>query len=135
FWVADADGSAPAPDFVEIHDLVERAQAAGRAEARAGTAFASIDGAARALIDAGGYGDAFFHRLGHGIGLEVHEEPYVIWDNAETAVAGDTFSIEPGIYLEGRHGVRIEDVVVCTQQGGVSLNSTERGLRVLSTVR
>jgi Xaa-Pro aminopeptidase len=131
FWLAAADGSGPDPRFVEIHALTEAAQAAGRAAARAGAAFASIDAAARNVIVAAGHGEAFFHRLGHGIGLEVHEEPYVIWDNPDASQAGDTFSIEPGIYLEGRYGVRIEDVVVCTEDGGDSLNTTPRGLRVL----
>lgn len=131
FWLAAADGAGPDPLFAEIHALTEEAQSAGRAAARPGSTFASIDAAARAVIDAGGHGAAFFHRLGHGIGLEVHEEPYVIWDNADVAHAGDTFSIEPGIYLEGRFGVRIEDIVVCTEDGGRSLNASPRGLRVL----
>jgi Xaa-Pro aminopeptidase len=129
FWLADADGAAPDPVFVEIHALVEEAQAAGRAAARAGATFASIDAAARDIIAAGGYGDAFFHRLGHGIGLEVHEEPWVIWDNDDAARAGDSFSVEPGIYLDGRHGVRIEDVVVCGTDGAESLNRVSRSLR------
>jgi len=133
FWLAGGDAAGPDPVFAEIHALTEQAQAAGRAAARAGTTFASIDAAAREVISAGGHGAAFFHRLGHGIGLEVHEEPYVIWDNPDVAAAGDTFSIEPGIYLEGRFGVRIEDVVVCTEEGGDSLNASPRGLRVLPT--
>jgi Xaa-Pro aminopeptidase len=132
FWLAATDGTAPDPVFAEIHALTEQAQGAGRAAARAGSTFASIDAAARDVIAAGGHGESFFHRLGHGIGLEVHEEPYVIWDNPDLAIAGDTFSIEPGIYLEGRFGVRIEDVVVCTEDGGVSLNASPRGLRVLA---
>ena len=69
---------------------------------------------ARDVISAGGYGDHFIHRLGHGIGLEVHEEPYVVAGNTDAALAGNTFSCEPGIYLEGRYGVRIEDAVLCT---------------------
>jgi Xaa-Pro aminopeptidase len=132
FWLAAADGAGPDPLFAEIHALTEHAQGAGRAAARAGSTFASIDAAARQVIASGGHAEAFFHRLGHGIGLEVHEEPYVIWDNPDVAAAGDTFSIEPGIYLEGRFGVRIEDVVVCTEDEGSSLNSSPRGLRVLA---
>jgi Xaa-Pro aminopeptidase len=132
-WLADADGSAPDPTFVEIHALTERAQASGRAAARAGAVFEAIDAAARGVIAAGGHGEAFFHRLGHGIGLEVHEEPYVIGGNLDLAIAGDTFSIEPGIYLEGRFGVRIEDVVVCGEAAAESLNATPRGLLVIPT--
>jgi Xaa-Pro aminopeptidase len=132
FWVAGPEGEPPDPRFVEIHSLVERAQAAGRAAARAGATFASIDASARDLIAAQGFGEAFFHRLGHGVGLEVHEEPYVIWDNVDVARAGDTFSIEPGIYLGGRYGVRIEDVGVCGADGAEALNTTARGLRVIA---
>jgi Xaa-Pro dipeptidase len=135
FWLATADGSAPDPGFAEIHAITERAQASGRAAANAGSTFASIDAAARDVISAAGHGAAFFHRLGHGIGLEVHEEPYVIWGNDDVAVAGDTFSVEPGIYLEGRYGVRIEDVVVCGAGGAESLNASPRGLRVIATQR
>lgn len=131
FWIADRDGSGPADDFIEIYRLTERAQAAGRAAVRPGVSFESIDAAARDVITAGGYGEQFFHRLGHGIGLEVHEEPWVISGNPEPAVAGNTFSVEPGIYLEGRYGVRIEDSVLCTADGCRSLNQTPRELRVL----
>jgi Xaa-Pro aminopeptidase len=131
FWVAGDDDAAPEADFVEIHRLTERAQAAARAAVRPGVSFASIDAAARDLISAAGYGERFIHRLGHGIGLEVHEEPYVISSNMDAAEVGSTFSVEPGIYLEGRHGVRIEDIVCCTPDGGLSLNTTERGLRVV----
>jgi Xaa-Pro aminopeptidase len=132
FWLAAADGSAPDPDFTEVHALTARAQAAARAAARQGTPFSAIDAAARDVITSAGYGEAFFHRLGHGVGLEVHEEPYVIWDNDDLAVAGDTFSVEPGIYLEGRFGVRIEDVVVCATDGAESLNASPRELRVIT---
>jgi Xaa-Pro aminopeptidase len=93
--------------------------------------FEAVDAAARAVITDGGYGERFFHRLGHGIGLEVHEEPYVVWGNAEAVVAGNTFSIEPGIYLEGRYGVRIEDAVLCTPGGVDELNRAPRELRVI----
>ena len=99
---------------------------------RPGLAFAALDRVARDHISAGGHGAHFFHRLGHGIGLEVHEEPYVVSTNADQLRVGDTFSIEPGIYLDGRFGVRIEDVVVVTPDGGESLDTTERGLRVIA---
>jgi Xaa-Pro aminopeptidase len=117
---------------VAIHALTVRAQAAGRAAAKPGATFSAIDAAARDVITAGGYGPQFFHRLGHGIGLEVHEDPYVIDGHHEPAVPGDAFSIEPGIYLEGRYGVRVEDVVACTALGSESLNGSPRDLRVIS---
>jgi Xaa-Pro aminopeptidase len=131
-WVAGPDAPGPDDDFGDAYELVRGAQAAGRAAVRPGATFASIDGAARDVIVAGGHGQRFFHRLGHGIGLEVHEEPYVIAGNGELALAGNTFSVEPGIYLEGRFGVRIEDVVVCTEAGAEALNDAPRELLVVS---
>ncbi len=131
-WVAADDGTAPEDGFVAIHRLVEEAQAAARGAVRPGLGYAELDAVARQRIEAGGFGERFIHRLGHGIGLEVHEEPYVVSTNADRLRVGDTFSIEPGIYVEGRYGVRIEDVMVVTAQGGTSLNETERGLRVVA---
>ena len=84
------------------------------------------------VIEAGGHGAAFFHRLGHGIGLEVHEDPYVVEGNTEPLASGDAFSVEPGIYLEGRYGVRIEDIVVCAPEGADVLNDAPRELLVVS---
>jgi Xaa-Pro aminopeptidase len=131
-WVAAEDGSAPDDGFVTIYELTSAAQAAARAAVRPGVTFDALDASARAIIAAGGFGDHFIHRLGHGIGLEVHEEPYLVSGNQATAVAGNTFSCEPGIYLEGRYGVRIEDAVVCTPEGGESLNTAPRALRVVA---
>jgi Xaa-Pro aminopeptidase len=131
-WVDDEEGRGPTPEFRAIYELTAAAQAAARAAVRAGVSFEGLDAAAREVIAAGGYGDRFIHRLGHGIGLEVHEEPYAVAGNTETAVAGNTFSCEPGIYLEGRYGVRIEDIVVCTEDGGESLNESPRELRVVA---
>jgi Xaa-Pro aminopeptidase len=130
-WIAGEDGSGPDDEFHTIYELTREAQAAGRAAVRPGVSFEAVDAAARAVITDGGYGERFFHRLGHGIGLEVHEEPYVVWGNAEAVVAGNTFSIEPGIYLEGRYGVRIEDAVLCTPGGVDELNRAPRELRVI----
>jgi Xaa-Pro aminopeptidase len=132
FWVAGADGDTPDAAFAEIHRVTEHAQAAARAAVRPGVPFEAIDAAARDIITAAGHGERFFHRLGHGIGLEVHEEPYVIGGNTEPVEVGHTFSVEPGIYLEGRYGVRIEDIVVCTADGNESLDRTGRDLRVIS---
>ncbi|MEX1296149.1 MAG: Xaa-Pro peptidase family protein [Candidatus Limnocylindrales bacterium] len=131
-WIAADDRSAPDETFRTIYELTAAGQAAARAAVRPGISFGALDAAARELIAAGGYGDHFIHRLGHGIGLEVHEEPYAVAGNRETAVAGNTFSCEPGIYLEGRFGVRIEDAVVCTAAGGESLNEASRELLVVA---
>jgi Xaa-Pro aminopeptidase len=131
-WLAAEDGSAPDDGFVTIYELTSAAQAAARAAVRPGVTFEALDASAREIITAGGFGEHFIHRLGHGIGLEVHEEPYVVSGNQATAVAGNTFSCEPGIYLEGRYGVRIEDAMVCTPEGGESLNAAPRALRVVA---
>ena len=125
------DGAGPEDGFRRIYELTAAGQAAAREAVRPGVSFEALDAAAREVITAGGYGDAFLHRLGHGIGLEVHEEPYAVAGNGEIMVAGNTFSCEPGIYLEGRHGVRIEDAMLCTEDGGESLNSAPRSLRVV----
>ena len=77
----------------------------------------SVDKAARDVIERGGFGDAFVHRTGHGIGLSTHEEPYIVAGNTEMLEPGMAFSIEPGIYLAGRYGARIEDIVVITEDG------------------
>lgn len=131
-WIAGDDGSGPEYGFREIYELTAAAQATARAAVRPGVTFEALDAAAREVIAAGGYGDHFIHRLGHGLGLEVHEEPYVVAGNRDAAVAGNTFSCEPGIYLAGRYGVRIEDALVCTADGGESLNEAPRELRVVS---
>ena len=91
-----------------------------------------IDDAARRVIEAAGYGPAFLHRTGHGIGLEAHEPPYLRADNDSALAPGMTFTVEPGIYLEGRGGVRIEDNVVVTADGGRTLSSLSRDLIALA---
>ena len=111
--------------------MLQAAQAAGTQAVRPGVACEAIDAAARDVIDAAGYGEAFFHRTGHGIGLEGHEDPYLIAGNTEPLEAGMAFSVEPGIYFPGRYGARIEDIVVCTQTGGERLNLQPRELVVL----
>ncbi len=121
----------PGPEPVAVHEVVARARDAAVAAVRAGVAAAGVDGAARAVITAAGYGPAFVHRTGHGIGREEHEDPYLVAGNAEVLVAGNAFSIEPGIYLPGRFGVRIEDIVVVTEAGPEVLNQASRHLAVL----
>jgi Xaa-Pro aminopeptidase len=90
-----------------------------------------VDRTARRIIDDAGYGERFFHRTGHGIGLEIHEPPYIIEGNETVLTPGMTFSVEPGVYLEGRFGVRIEDIVVVTEDGARRLNHTSRELRIV----
>lgn len=116
-----------------VHDLVRRAQDAGYAAARAGATAASVDAAARQVIADGGYGDRFIHRLGHGIGLDGHEHPYFVAGNAERLETGMAFSIEPGIYLPGRFGVRIEDIALIGADGRAEpLNHADRALAIVA---
>jgi Xaa-Pro aminopeptidase len=115
----------------EIHDVVRGANAAACAAVRPGVSADSIDAAARMVITDAGHGDAFIHRTGHGIGLDEHEEPYMVAGNMLALEAGMTFTIEPGIYLAGEFGVRIEDVVIVTDDGVDVLNSMPRELNVV----
>lgn len=131
-WLAGPDGSAaPTPEFLEVFELVRRAQATATAAVRPGARAGELDEVARSVIRDGGFGDAFIHRLGHGIGLEGHEDPYLVTGSDEALAAGHAFSIEPGIYLAGRFGVRIEDIVVCGQDGPDVLNEAPRDLLVV----
>lgn len=112
----------------KIHQLVKEANAAGRAAGKVGCACAEVDRAAREVIESGGYGKYFTHRTGHGIGKECHEEPYMRGDNEVPLQAGTTYTVEPGIYLPGKNGVRIEDDVLVTVDGPVSLSTLSREL-------
>ena len=96
-----------------------------------GLACQQIDRAGREVIEAGGYGDCFIHRIGHGIGVEEHEDPYMVEGNTTTLCPGHAFSVEPGIYLPGRMGARIEDIVVVTEDGYLALNHTDHALHVV----
>ena len=111
-----------------VYGLVQAANAAAREAARPGASGEDIDRAARAVIDEGGYGDYFVHRTGHGLGLEGHENPGIVQGNREPLPVGAAFTIEPGIYLPGRGGVRIEDDVVLTAEGHRCLTSLSRDL-------
>jgi Xaa-Pro aminopeptidase len=117
---------APPAEFSEYFAVLHEAQLAACAHAGPGVTAESVDAAARDVIDAAGFGAAFVHRTGHGIGVETHEEPYIVAGNATVLEAGMAFSIEPGIYLSGRHGARIEDIVVATADGIERLNVTDR---------
>lgn len=118
-------------ELAQIHRIVQQANAAGRAAAKPGSAAAEVDQAARGVIERAGYGAYFTHRTGHGIGLEAHEPPFMRGDNLQTLEPGMTFTVEPGIYLPGRGGARIEDNVLITETGAECLSDLERGLLVI----
>jgi Xaa-Pro aminopeptidase len=131
-WVTGGDSAkGPTEEFRHLFAVLRSAHDAATRAVQPGIACEAIDKAARDLIDAEGYGAAFFHRTGHGIGLEGHEDPYIIAGNAELLEPGMAFSIEPGIYLEGRYGARIEDIVVCGPDGPDVLNTSSRELYVV----
>lgn len=123
---------AVSDELAEVHDLVGRAQAAGRAAAVAGARASSIDDAARELITSAGHGERFVHGTGHGVGLAIHEPPAVSGGSADTLRACTPLTVEPGVYLPGLGGVRIEDTIVVTADGPARcLTDTPRSLRVL----
>jgi len=124
-------GGEPPAEVVAYYRVLRQAQEAAVAAVRPGVPAERVDAAARDPIAAAGYGELFVHRTGHGIGLEEHEEPWIVAGNAEPLAAGMAFSVEPGIYLPGRHGARIEDIVVCTEDGVERLNASPRDLVVL----
>jgi Xaa-Pro dipeptidase len=126
FAVGEADA-----ELQKIHKIVQEANAAGRAAGRPGIPCAEVDKAARGLIEQAGYGKHFPHRTGHGIGMEVHEEPYMRGDNPQLLEPGMAYTVEPGIYLPGRNGVRIEDDVVVTESGADCLSDMPREIRVV----
>ncbi len=115
-------------EYEQIHRLVHQANEAGLAAAKPGAPCCAVDKAARNIIIDGGYGPFFTHRTGHGIGMECHEAPYIRDDNEQILEEGMTFTIEPGIYLPGRNGVRIEDDVVITADGAEALSTFPRKL-------
>jgi Xaa-Pro aminopeptidase len=121
----------PSAEQTEVHSVVAAANAAGHAAVGPGVPCQEIDRVARQVIDDAGYGDFFIHRTGHGIGLETHEHPYLVEGNDLLLEPGMTFSIEPGIYLPDRLGVRIEDISACTDDGIDDLNQADRGLVVV----
>ncbi|MGM7643865.1 M24 family metallopeptidase [Nocardia sp. JW2] len=121
----------PRKQIAERMALLEAAQAAAVAAVRPGVTAESIDAAARTVLADAGLGDAFVHRTGHGIGLSVHEEPYIVGGNDLVLEPGMAFSIEPGIYFPGQWGARIEDIVVVTEDGVASMNQRPHGLTVL----
>jgi Xaa-Pro dipeptidase len=118
-------------EYKKIHKIVQEANAAGHAAAKPGVPCANVDQAAREVIEKAGYGAYFTHRTGHGIGMEGHEEPYMRADNMQLLEPGMAFTVEPGIYLPNRNGVRIEDNVVITETGADVLSDMPREMRAV----
>jgi len=119
------------PEYARIAQVVAEANQAGRDAATPGVPASLVDSAARQVIEKAGYGSYFIHRTGHGLGMEEHEEPYIRSDNTQLLLPGMTFTVEPGIYLPERGGVRIEDNVVITESGSESLSNFPRELKVV----
>jgi len=113
----------PDPEFVALYDVLQAAQRTGVAAVRPGVSAGSVDVATRTPIEAAGYGDSFTHRTGHGIGLDGHEPPWVLAGDPTALEPGMAFSVEPGIYLAGRFGARIEDIVLVTDEGVEPVNT------------
>lgn len=131
-WVTGRDApQGPDEDFARLYEVLRGAQDEATASARPGVPAEHVDAVARGIIEAAGFGPNFIHRTGHGIGLEAHEDPYLVAGNGELLEPGMAFSVEPGIYLEGRYGARIEDIVVCGADGPVVLNEAPRELLVV----
>jgi Xaa-Pro aminopeptidase len=122
----------PSEEERSVYEVVRDAQQAAFDAVRPGVPAQEVDRAARAVITDAGYGDRFVHRTGHGIGLELHEPPYIVEGNETPLRAGMTFSDEPGVYLPGRFGVRIEDQVLVTADGAERLNEASRDLTVVA---
>lgn len=123
----------PSEEFIHVYQTVLDAHMAGKLAARPGVPAFAADQAARAVIEAAGYGPYFTHRLGHGIGLDIHEPPFIAGSNSLPLETGNVFSCEPGIYLPGRFGVRIEDLLVLEENGPRSLNLLSKELRCLES--
>ena len=121
----------PTTEIRDMYAVLAAAQEAGVQAATVGTPCEAVDAAARDVIAAAGFGDYFVHRVGHGIGCDAHEDPYMVSGNAQRIEAGHAFSVEPGIYLPGRFGMRLEDIVVATADGPVRLNDAPRDLALV----
>jgi Xaa-Pro aminopeptidase len=131
-WIDGGDpAQGPDPEFLRLYTVLHDAQAAATAAVRPGISAEAVDAVARDAIAAAGFGEFFIHRTGHGIGLEGHEDPYLVAGNREPLDVDMAFSIEPGIYLPGRFGARIEDIVVCGEDGPIVLNEMTRDLLVV----
>jgi Xaa-Pro aminopeptidase len=129
--VTGEEGIAPDEEFSRLYGILQHAQATARSAVAPKVPCEAVDAAARRIIADGGYGAEFTHRTGHGIGLDGHEDPYIVSGNQAHLQVGHAFSVEPGIYLEGRYGARIEDIVVCAAHGADELNQASRDLMVV----
>ncbi len=121
----------PPAGFRELYEVLEAAQRAAVEGAVVGATCQEVDAIGRDIISAAGYGEAFIHRIGHGIGIEEHEDPYLVAGNRTPLVQGHAFSVEPGIYLAGLHGARIEDIVVAGADGPITCNTADHSLHVV----
>ena len=124
-------GTEPPTEIAEAYEVLHEAQQAGVAAATVGSPCEEVDRVGRRIIADAGYGDYFIHRIGHGIGMEAHEDPYMVEGNTSPLAAGNAFSVEPGIYLPGRWGMRLEDIVVATADGPEALNTSDHELIVV----
>lgn len=122
----------PSPEVAKAHGVLLEAQQTGVAAVRPGIQTSRIDRVTRDVIDAAGYGEYFIHRTGHGIGLDAHEHPYLVEGDDTILQPGMTFSVEPGIYMPGRWGMRIEDIVAVTSDGVENFNRSDRSLTVVA---
>ncbi|HLB44401.1 MAG TPA: M24 family metallopeptidase, partial [Candidatus Limnocylindrales bacterium] len=130
-WVTGKEDLRPDEEFVRLYDALQRAQGAATAAVAPGVLAQDVDAVARGIISDAGFGEQFIHRTGHGIGLDAHEDPYIVDGNSTPLVVGNAFSIEPGIYFDGRFGARIEDIVVCAADGPDVLDEAPRDLLVV----
>jgi Xaa-Pro aminopeptidase len=130
-WPTGPDDIRPSDEFTKLYNVLQSAQGASTAAVHPGVECQEIDRAGRTVIADAGMGELFIHRTGHGIGLEGHEDPYIVEGNEAPLEVGNTFSIEPGIYVEGKHGARIEDIVACAENGADQLNQVTRDLLVV----
>jgi Xaa-Pro aminopeptidase len=121
----------PPAEIANAYAVLHEAQQASVLAATVGTPCQDVDRAARRIIADAGYGDYFVHRTGHGIGMEEHEDPYIVEGNERRLEAGHAFSVEPGIYVPGRWGMRLEDIVVATEAGPEALNTSDHALVVV----
>jgi len=121
----------PDSEYLEMYEVLKTAQEAAVTFARSGVSCESVDSVARDVLASAGLGDLFIHRTGHGIGLETHEEPYIVQGNKTLLQNGHAFSIEPGFYVAGKYGARIEDIVICRSDDVLNVNNTTHDLVIL----
>lgn len=126
-----AVGGEPSPEIADAWAALQVAQEIGVQAGRAGMACEAVDAATRASLEAGGYAQYFIHRTGHGIGTETHEDPYIVAGNTQPLVVGNAYSVEPGIYVPGRFGLRLEDIVLIADDGPERVSHSSRELVVV----